>query len=201
MKLIGLTGTTGSGKGFVSSEFARYGISCVDTDGIVHRLYREEKSCIDLLVKEFGDVLAADGSIDRKKLAAIVFADRQRLAVLNRMVHGFVRDEVQRISAESAQKGERYLLIDAPQLYEAGMEKICDRVIAVIAPEALRLARICARDGISREAASARIAAQHSDAFFEERADYVIYNDGVRKVAEQVDSIAEELGYGKTQTN
>lgn len=201
MKLIGLTGTTGSGKGYVSAEFARLGIMSVDTDGIVHRLYREDQACIQLLTEEFGDILARDGSIDRKKLAAIVFADRERLQTLNGIVHRLVQAEVEKIRDVHAQKGEAYLLIDAPQLYEAGMDRICDKVIAVVAPTALRIDRICARDGLSRAAAEARIAAQHSDAFFEENADYVIWNDGEHSVTAQIDRIAGELGYGKTQIN
>ena len=198
MELIGLTGTTGSGKGYVAALFARYGIFCVDTDAIVHRLYREERACIAQLASEFGDILAKDGSVDRRKLASIVFADRERLQTLNRIVHVWVKDEVEKISQFHAQNGETYLLIDAPQLYEAGMDEICHRVIAVVAPMDLRIARICARDALQREAAMARIASQHSDAFFKERADYVICNDGIRSVEEQVDSIAGELGYGKT---
>lgn len=201
MKLIGLTGTTGSGKGYVSALFACNGILSVDTDGIVHRLYREDQSCIDLLTKEFGDIRAEDGSIDRKKLSTIVFADRSRLATLNQIVHQLVKAEVEKLSMLHAQKGEEYLLIDAPQLYEAGMEKICHKVIAVVAPTELRIARICARDGITREAAEARIAAQHTDAFFEATADFVICNDGVQSVSEQVDRIMGELNNGKTQTD
>lgn len=201
MKLIGLTGTTGSGKGFVANEFARLGISCVDTDRIVHRLYIENQDCITALTGAFGDILASDGSIDRKKLAPIVFSDSAKLQMLNGIVHGFVRAEVEKIAAERAQNGEVYLLVDAPQLYEAGMDADCYRVIAVIAPEEIRIRRICARDSITREAAMARIAAQHSDAFFKEHADYVICNDGIQPVTAQIHRIAGELGYGKTQTN
>ena len=201
MKLIGLTGTTGSGKGYVAKQFARYGISCVDTDAVVHRLYAENQDCITMLVKSFGDILTADGSIDRKKLAPIVFSNPSHLQTLNCIVHRFVKEEVEKIATEKAQNGEEYLMVDAPQLYEAGMESMCYRVIAVVAPTELRISRICARDSITRQAAEARIAAQHSDAFFEEHADYVIRNDGTNSITEQIDNIAGELGYGKTQTN
>ena len=200
MKLIGLTGTTGSGKGFVSRQFAEYGIPSVDTDALVHRLYRENIACIGELTQTFGDVLASDGSIDRKKLAPIVFSNPARLAKLNAIVHKYVHAEVERIATEYQEKGADCLLIDAPQLYEAGMESMCHAVIAVVAPTDLRIQRICARDGITEEAARARIKNQHSDAFFRERGDYIIENDGIRSVAEQIDFIAGALGYGKTQT-
>ena len=201
MKLIGLTGTTGSGKGFVSRQFAEYGIPSVDTDGLVHRLYRENAACIGELTQAFGDVLAEDGSIDRKKLAPIVFADPVSLARLNSIVHKYVHAEVERIAAEYEAQGVDCLLIDAPQLYEAGMDSICSAVIAVVAPASLRIARICARDGITEQGARARIANQHPDFFFRERADFVIENDGVQSLAEQIDSIIGVLGYGKRQTN
>ena len=200
MKLIGLTGTTGSGKGFVSRQFGEYGIPSVDTDALVHRLYRENTACIGELTRTFGDVLAGDGSIDRKKLAPIVFSEPAALAKLNAIVHKYVHAEVNRIAMEYHENGADCLLIDAPQLYEAGMESMCQAVIAVVAPTQLRIARVCARDGITEEAARARIKNQHPDSFFRERADYVIENDGIRSVTEQIDFIAGALGYGKTQT-
>ena len=123
------------------------------------------------------------------------------MARLNSIVHKYVHAEVDRIAMEEQAKGRDCLLIDAPQLYEAGMDSICHAVIAVVAPTELRIGRICARDGITRDAAMARIKNQHPDSFFRERADFVIDNDGIRSTAEQIHIIAGALGYGKTQTN
>lgn len=200
MKLIGLTGTTGSGKGYVSALFAKRGIAHVDTDAIVHRLYSENRSCIDELIDAFGDILAEDGSIDRKKLAPIVFSDEAQLARLNTIVHRYVKAEVDQISKAYADQGADYLLIDAPQLYEAGMESMCWRVIAVTAPMELRVGRICARDALTKEAANARIACQHTDAFYEENADFVIRNDGTNSVEEMVNAIIGALEHDKIKT-
>ena len=105
MKLIGLTGTTGSGKGYVSTFFARAGIESIDTDAIVHRLYREDKDCIGALVQAFGEILAEDGSVNRKTLASIVFADRSKLATLNSIVHKYVAREVERICLAKEKEG------------------------------------------------------------------------------------------------
>ena len=196
MKLIGLTGTTGSGKGYISAEFAKSGIPSIDTDAIVHRLYREDAECIATLMGQFGNVSAADGSIDRKKLGVIVFADKDKLDLLNSIVHRLVRREVDRICLAKEQEGVEMLLLDAPLLYEAGMEALCECVIAVTAPRALRLQRICARDGIDQAAAERRMKNQHSDAFFAEKADYVICNDGIASVPEQVKQIIGELRNG-----
>lgn len=193
MKLIGLTGTSGSGKGYVSRLFAERGIESIDTDAIVHRLYREDRDCIAALEAAFGSVCDTNGWVDRRKLAAIVFSDGDKLALLNRIVHRFVWREVERIASDKEAEQCAWLLLDAPQLYEAGMETLCYKVIAVTAPESVRLERICKRDGLPRAAVEARISHQHSDAFFEERADYLIRNDGDGSVADQIDNIIGEL--------
>ncbi|MBQ8382799.1 MAG: dephospho-CoA kinase [Clostridia bacterium] len=196
MKLIGLTGTSGSGKGYVAALFAERGIASIDTDSVVHRLYREDTECIAALESAFGPLQNADGSVDRHRLAEIVFADREKLSALNAIVHRFVKREVERICREREVAGCRFLLLDAPQLYEAGMESGCYRVIAVIAPESLRLDRICERDHLERASVLQRFRNQHSDAFFEANADYLIRNDGSSSLPEQVDRIIGELENG-----
>ena len=196
MKLIGLTGTTGSGKGYASACFMREGIESIDTDAIVHRLYREDEACINELENAFGAIRREDGSVDRKRLAAIVFSDGKHLARLNQIVHKYVWREVERISKEKERTGTQYLILDAPLLYEAGMEKLCDCVIAVTAPESLRIQRICIRDGIDEIAAEQRIHNQHEDSFFVKNADYVILNDGRESVEVQVKRIIGELNNG-----
>lgn len=196
MKLIGLTGTSGSGKGYIAALFAAQGICAIDTDAIVHRLYRENLSCIEELEKAFGSLQTEQGEIDRKKLAAIVFADRDKLQLLNAIVHRYVKSEVGTICQTEQERGTELLLLDAPQLFEAGMEQLCDRVIAVIAPLDLRIERIMERDKISRMRVEERIRNQYTDDYFERNADYVIYNDGKHTVNEQVESIIRELQYG-----
>lgn len=196
MKLIGLTGTTGSGKGYVASLFAMAGIDSIDTDAVVHRLYRQDAECIAELQRFFGSVLATDGSIDRKKLASIVFSNPRQLETLNSIVHRYVKREVDRICLDKEREGCDLLLLDAPLLYEARMESLCYRVIAVTAPEPVRILRICARDGIDEAAAVQRIKNQHTDAFFEANADYVICNDGQASVQEQINRIIGELRNG-----
>lgn len=193
MKLIGLTGTSGSGKGFVAALFAERGIPSVDTDAIVHQLYREDAACIAALESTFGPLCGPDGAIDRRHLAGIVFADKDKLATLNAIVHRFVKREVERVCREREAEGCAFLLLDAPQLYEAGMESICYKVVAIIAPESLRLERVCARDRIDRASAEQRFMSQHSDAFFEARADYLIRNDETSSLQEQVERIIGDL--------
>lgn len=196
MKLIGLTGPSGSGKGYIAACFAKRGIDSIDTDAIVHRLYREDTECIAALERAFGSLQDDSGAIDRRRLREIVFADREKLAALNAIVHCYVRREVERICQERKAQGCRVLLLDAPQLYEAGMEVLCDQVIAVIAPQQVRLQRVCTRDHIDAAVALQRFRNQHSDAFFQDRADFVICNDGASDIEKQTDEILEELTDG-----
>lgn len=193
MKVIGLTGNSGSGKGYVCSLFARYGIDSVDTDALVHRLYMGKNACTDELRAAFGDaIFADDGSVDRKKLADIVFSDNEALKTLNRTVHRHVKALVSDAISEYRQKGAPALLIDAPMLFESGLEKDCDMTVATVASHETLVERIIARDGISRARAQARLANQKSTDFFVKNCDVVIKNDREDDVERAVDLFVAE---------
>lgn len=193
MKILGITGRSGSGKGYACALFAEQGIPIIDTDEIVHRLYRDNSDCIAELVDQFGSILTESGEIDRKKLAQIVFSDESKLAKLNMIVHRYVKNEVMRICASLNEQGSSAVLIDAPQLFEAELEKLCDLVIVVAAPEALRVERICKRDGIDEQSACARLSHQFHDQYLLERADAVIINDGISDVSAQVNQLLNRI--------
>ena len=177
MTIIGLTGTTGAGKGEVGRVFAECGACVCDTDRIYHRLLAESGDLKLELTDAFGDIADASGTIDRRKLAPIVFSDPEKLLTLNRITHRFVLAETDRILADAAAKGVTVGVIDAPMLFESGADKSCDVVVGVIAPMEIRLARIMARDGIPEDAARKRIANQHPDAWFEAHCGKCIVND------------------------
>lgn len=193
MKIWAITGKSGSGKGYVSAHLQAHGIPVIDTDSIVHRLYRENTACISELEAAFGALKDVSGAIDRKKLAQIVFSDPQKLTLLNQIVHRYVKDEIAKICEALEANGTAAVLIDAPQLFEAHLEEVCELVIAVTAPDALRIERICRRDGISEERAKERLANQHDDAFFEVHADIVIVNDGADGVDRQIQMLLDRL--------
>lgn len=194
MKILGITGRSGSGKGYVCARFAEHGIAFIDTDGIVHSLYRENRDCIAELIAAFGPITTDSGEIDRKKLGQIVFSDDSKLKKLNEIVHRYVLIEIRHQCALLEAEGNAAVLVDAPQLFEAHLEKICDLVIAVVAPEDLRIERICQRDGIGADSASARLAHQLDDSFFAGNADIVIVNDGVSDIDGQVKDILDRIG-------
>ena len=196
MKVIGLCGGSGSGKGCVAKMLADRGFLHIDTDAVYHALTSRPSECTEELRREFGEsVIAEDGSLDRRALAAVVFGDggEQRRAALNGITHRYVLSEVRRIIRENEGRFAA-VIVDAPLLYESGFDSECDSVIAVIAPTEIRIDRIIKRDGVSREQAQRRIAAQISDTELGHRADYVINNsEDLASLRAAVDELAKRL--------
>lgn len=181
MLTIGLTGPSGAGKGTVASLFARYGVPSIDTDAVYHDLLVPPSACLNELTARFGEAILSDqGTLDRKALAAVVFAPghEQDLADLNRMTHRHVLCEVRRLLAIYESEGKSAVLVDAPQLFESGFDTECDFVLAVIASREARMSRIMARDGLDKARATARLDAAKPDGFFREYANAVICNQG-----------------------
>ena len=180
MKTFGLTGPSGAGKGAACAIFADYGIPSVDTDRVYHELLAEGGAMTAELISAFGADILTEGIVDRKKLGATVFGHSdtaKRLHILNAITHKYVLERSFALIAEMARQGAKAALIDAPQLFEAGLEKHCDLVIGVLADTEVRLARILQRDGITKEAAMKRLNAQHSADFFREHCHVILENN------------------------
>ena len=183
MLVIGLTGPSGSGKGAVGDVFFRQGIPVLDTDAVYHALIDHPTACTEELKRAFGDtIITCEGCVDRKRLADKVFdpadSKNEKLLLLNKITHRYVLDACRHWLEEQKRTGKRAAVIDAPLLYESGFDKECDAVVAVLASRQMRLARIILRDNLSQEEAERRLSSQKADAFYEERADFIIRNDG-----------------------
>jgi dephospho-CoA kinase len=140
--IIGILGGVASGKSTVAAEFAELGCEVIDADKIVHKLL-DKKNVRGKIVAAFGEaVLDAGGKIDRKRLADIVFADTDRLAALNSIIHPLVLARAEQlIERYSRQNRVRAIVLDMPLLVEAGWEKRCDRLIFVDCKTELRADR------------------------------------------------------------
>ena len=181
MKIIGLCGGSGSGKGTVSSLFNRFGVIAIDTDRVYHEITSHPSECLISLAREFGSEIVKNGALDRAKLREIVFDPLYsdiRLARLNEITHKYVIAETERLIIEYDMAGRKGVIIDAPLLFESGLDKRCDVVISVVANSEVRIARIMLRDGISLESARRRIDSQIPDSVLIQKSDYVICNDG-----------------------
>lgn len=161
MRIIGVVGQTGSGKGELCRRLAAYGYLHLDTDRIYHTLLRENSALKDGLAAAFGADVLTDGEIDRKKLAAKVFGkeNKKKLEKLNKIAHRYVCAEVIRRIMAAKTTGCQGVLIDAPLLFHARLDRLCDAIVYVYAAEDVRRCRIIARDGLSEEEALRRIRA------------------------------------------
>lgn len=198
MKVIGLTGQSGAGKGMISEYFAKKDFPHIDCDKVYHSLLIPNSDCTKELSMRFGcDILTEDGAVDRKKLVEIVFGENSKnnLTDLNSITHKYVLDECRGLIKRYRDAGEKAVIVDAPTLFESGFDKECDIIIAVTAPEKSRLARIMARDDISAEKAMARIKSQPSEDFYTRRADYIIENSSdIKALSSQLEKfILEKL--------
>lgn len=177
MEIIGITGQTGAGKSTICRALVSRGAYHIDADAVAKSLYCKGAPILSNLQDTFGSqILTADGELDRPALAAAAFRDRDSTARLNAIVHPAVTEKIRAILDEQRKAGVQCVLIDAIALFESGEAALCDRTVGVIAPEAVRLARITARDGLSEADALLRIRAQHDESFYVSRCDDVIRN-------------------------
>lgn len=179
MLVIGLTGPSGAGKGVVAQIFASLGLPVIDADRVYHELLVPPSSCLDALTAHFGGrILNEDGTLNRRALGQTVFGNPEALASLNEIAHRYVMEEIRARMQRMRRSNVRAVVLDAPQLFEAGAERDCNVIVSVLSDKRLRLERILARDGIDAEAALARMEAQKSDEFFRTHSNYVIENNG-----------------------
>ena len=170
MKIIGVTGGTGAGKSSLCDELKKCGATVIDCDRISRNVTKNDGAAFDEIIEVFGEeMLAADGELNRKALAAVVFNDEQKLELLNKITHKHIFAEMQK------------------QLDEC---KTHVAVMAVLATPELRLERIMSRDGISETAALERMKNQMTDDEYKNLADVCFVNDGN---PEKVREFAKEL--------
>jgi dephospho-CoA kinase len=174
--IIGITGGTGCGKTTLLDIIREKGGIVLDCDAIYHELLKTDTALLDAIETRFPGTVE-NGCLQRKRLGAIVFNDKDALADLNRITHGAVNAEVHRRLTPLPQLAA----IDAIGLFESGLDKLCKLTVAVDAPREARIARLTARDGISADYAAARIDAQPSREIFASRCDYILVNDGTKE--------------------
>lgn len=174
--IIGVCGSSGSGKSTVCSILAEYKFTWLNCDQIYHDLTNNYTPCLDHIRKEFGEIVIKNDRLNRKVLADIVFNDEQALKRLNEISHFYVRGELDRIISDSYEKTQGFI-IDAPMLFEAKLEEICNVIIAVVSAQKNKIDRIINRDGITEYNASQRLRHQTSDEELIRRCDYVIDNN------------------------
>lgn len=191
--IIGITGPSGSGKTTFLELIREFGGMVLDCDAIYHDLLRTDKNLLCAIDSRFPGCVA-QGILDRKKLGAIVFADPAALEDLNTITQTAVKEKV----LEQLACSPSLAAIDAIGLFESGLDKLCHVTVAVTAPDDVRIARLMVRDGISREYAQKRIAAQKPDSWFRQMCGYCLENNGTaRQFRDKCLAFLGELGIMK----
>ena len=194
-KVIGLTGGIAAGKSAVARLLRERGAAVVDADELARRVVAPGEPALAEIVQRFGsEVLSADGTLDRKKLGAIVFADGAARAALNQMTHPRIAARAQEDIAAAARHGARVVFYEAALLVENGVHRMLDGLIVVAAPEPVQVQRLIGRDHLTEDEARARIAAQLP---LEDKiavATWVIHNDAdLDALARRVDEVVAEI--------
>lgn len=192
-KLIGLTGTTGAGKSVVSDIFRENGFAVISADSLAREAVKNPL-VLQSLRMNFGEDVVCKNELNRKLLAERAFKNLESKKLLDSITHPFISalfaDELKRLSS----LGEEKILFDASQLFESGLDALCDYVISVIADDAERLSRIRERDDISENQAKARMSVQFSDDYFIKNSDYVIENNSdINSLKQAVNNIISKI--------
>lgn len=174
-KIIGLIGMSGAGKTTVSSYFAKNGYAVIDCDISAREVTASGSPALNEIAAELShELIRSDGTLDRRATAELIFNNEEKRLVYNRIIYPYITYNVMcKIKASAID-----VLLDAPTLFDAQLEGICDKIVSVCADKEVCIARIVKRDAISRELAAARLSSQHNIDWYRERSDFCIINNG-----------------------
>lgn len=179
--IIGLTGGIGSGKSTIARGLRAMGYMVYDTDSEAKRLIVEDRHVRQEIEDLLGKDVYEDGVYQTSVVARRVFTDMHLLRQLNAIVHPAVKADILRWQAAHDKEGKQLLFVECAILYQAGFHTLCDKVVAITAPEEIRIQRTIARDHTSAERVRARMRAQDADKDMA-RADLVVNNDGKTEI-------------------
>ncbi|MBJ7266579.1 dephospho-CoA kinase [Idiomarina abyssalis] len=181
--VVGVTGGIGSGKSAATAEFEKLGITIVDADVVARQVVMPGTPCLQAIAEHFGNQLLTEGGeLNRKALRQRVFSNPQEKEWLNKLLHPAIREE---IISQLEQADSPYVILSAPLLLENGLEKYCQRVLVIDAPESLQISRTIQRDDSPKKEVEAIMKAQLSRSERLKKANDVLNNDGSLEQLEQ----------------
>ena len=190
MKIIGLTGSVGSGKSTVGKWMEQYfPVKLVMTDEVAHKAYEPGNSCYVQLLQEYGEeILAEDRTIDRKKLATIVFSDEKKIKRLNAMIHPWVKEYLAE-DIQKEKKAEKYgwYVIESAILFQTGLDKMCEECWFVDTKDSIRRERLKSSRGYTDEKVDAILEQQKENDSWKKHCEVVIENnEGEQEIVEKL---------------
>ncbi len=195
MVTLGITGSIGAGKSTATAWFAKKGAVVVEADKVAKEILSTRLDIQRRLKEAFGSgILDTEGRVDFASLAKVAFADAGSQQILNGLIHPPVLENLQQRRELAASRQERLFVVDAPLIFEAGLEQNLDAVIVVVAPLEIRYARVSQRSGLGWEDFKRRDNLQLPQEDKAQRADYVVHNDGDKPHLEhQLEKIFQQL--------
>lgn len=191
MYQVGVTGGIGSGKTLVCTVFEKLGIPVYYADIRARWLMNNDRELMEQIRNVLGEEAYVNGILERKKVAGVVFKDREILDRLNQLVHPVVKEDFRRWSAE--RKDVPYVIEEAAILFESGSSEGLDETILVYADEEVRIRRVMKRDGSNRDGVQRRMKHQMDEELKIEKADHVIYNNGEEMLLPQIVTIHQKI--------
>ena len=175
--ILGITGSSGAGKSTVCEILEeKYNMKIINADKIARELSKKGTRYIADIIEKFGkNIVDENGELKRKKLAEIIYSDPVKREELNSCTFKYIKEEIEKQIRQTEENKD--IAIDAPLLFESGLDKICDKVIGVVSKKELQLDRIVARDNVDYDHANMRLDAQQDDEFYRKNCDIIIEND------------------------
>lgn len=191
--IIGITGTSGSGKTTVSSILAkRKDVMVIDADKIARKLNEPGTDYMKAIENELGKkFILPDGNLDRKKLADEIYSNKDAKQKLDSLTFKYVIGNVLDIIKNENDEG--YIVVDIPLLFESGFENFCDYTISLISDYDTKIERICKRDNLDLETAQKRLSIQQEDGFYIEKSDFIINNNKDCNLEEEIERIIYKI--------
>lgn len=189
--ILGLTGFSGAGKSTVAALIKEHGFYHLDCDQLVHDEVYRDPQVLAAIAAAFGEDLLHSDGLDRPALRRRVMGKPDALKKLNDTVMPFILEHIER---KLITHQKEPIVLDAPLLFESGLDQKCDKVLSVITDPDVALERIITRDGLTRPEAEKRLASQHPAAFYIERSDYIIKNnEGIQALKQQTLELLKHL--------
>lgn len=190
---LGITGGIGSGKSYFSSSLRLRGIPVYDSDSEAKKLMLEDENIVSSLKELLGDQVYISGNLNKQLLASYVFSSPENALKVNSIVHPRVKKAFLEWADECFSMGHNIVAIESAILFEAGFNDIVDKVVMIHAPLDIRISRVMSRDNTSKDKVMERIKLQMPDDQKMLKSDFVIENDGLVPLDDQIDKLISEL--------